>query len=103
MKNVFPFWILSNVTIYVSYLTAGKFLQNNKKEVTIMSWKRTSIAITMANPKYPKGVKVFNFNNVIPDPTREQLDMFAEGLVLLSNGDVYGGVEIIKHDELDAE
>ena len=74
-----------------------------KKKVLKMSWKRTSIKIIMANKDYPNGIKFFTYNNIIEEPTREKIKMFAEGLQLLSNGDAYLGSEVIKHDELSAD
>lgn len=68
-----------------------------------MSWKKTSVVITMGNDKYPKGMKATTFNNIVEDPTKEQISLFAQGLQLLSDGDVFLGSEIIKHDELGAE
>lgn len=68
-----------------------------------MSWKRTSIKMIMGNQNYPGGIKVFTYNNIIENPTREQIKLFSEGLQLLSNGDAFLGSEVVKHDELSAE
>ncbi|MQS76932.1 hypothetical protein [Companilactobacillus halodurans] len=68
-----------------------------------MSWKKTSIIITMGNDKYNKGKKSTTYNNIIENPTQEQIKMFSDGLLLLSDGDVFLGSEVIKHDELGAE
>jgi len=67
-----------------------------------MSWKKTSIIVTMGNDNYPKGYKKTTFNNITPNPTKEQLDLFVQGLKLLS-GDTHLGTEVIKHDQLGAE
>ena len=74
-----------------------------KKKVLKMSWKKTAIKIIMANQDYPDGIKIFTYNNIVENPTREQIKMLAEGLQLLSNGDAYLGSEVIKHDELSAD
>lgn len=68
-----------------------------------MSWKKTSITVVMGNDKYPKGTRTATFNNIVPDPTEEQIKSFAEGLQLLSDGDTYLGSEVIKYDQLSAE
>jgi len=68
-----------------------------------MSWKKTAINITMGNADYPQGVKVTRFNNIVEEPTKEQIEQFAEGLVMLSNGDTYLGSEIIKYTQQSAE
>ncbi|ALB29615.1 hypothetical protein [Companilactobacillus heilongjiangensis] len=68
-----------------------------------MSWKKTAITITMGNDKYPKGIKVIRFNNIVEEPTKEQLQQFAEGLVLLSDGDSYLGSEIVKYTQQSAK
>ena len=82
---------------------AGFILTNNNKEVRQMSWKKTSIKITMGNKVYPNGVKTTTYNNIVPDPTKEQIKQFAQGLLLLSDGDTFLGSEVIKYDELGAE
>jgi hypothetical protein len=68
-----------------------------------MSWKKTAVNITMGNERYPKGIKVIRFNNIVEDPTKEQIQMFAEGLVLLSDGDSYLGSEIVKYTQQSAK
>lgn len=69
-----------------------------------MSWKKTSITITMSNPNYPnKGLKTTIYNNIVPDPTKEQIQEFGQALELLSDDDTFVGSEIIKHDELGAK
>lgn len=57
----------------------------------------------MANEKYPKGKRAINFNNIVENPTQEQIDLFTQGLVLLSDGDELYGTEVIKHNTMDAE
>lgn len=68
-----------------------------------MSWKKTSIVVNVANDKYPKGKKKRNFNNIVENPTKEQMDLFVEGLLLLSDGDTHINTEVIKHDVQGAE
>lgn len=66
-------------------------------------WKKTAIVVTMANEKYPKGKRAINFNNIVENPTQEQIDLFTQGLVLLSDGDELYGTEVIKHNTMDTE
>lgn len=68
-----------------------------------MSWKKTAVTITMGNEKYPKGLKTTIYNNIVPDPTKEQIQQFGEALELLSDGDTFMGSEIIKYDQLGAK
>lgn len=69
-----------------------------------MEWKRTSIIVTMGNDMYPdNGIKRFTFNNIVADPTKEQVKQFVSGLLLLSDGDSYLGSEIVKHNIQSAE
>jgi hypothetical protein len=68
-----------------------------------MDWSRTSIAVKMGNANYPKGVKTIIYNNIVKDPTKEQIDMFVEGLLLLSDGDSHLGTQVIKRDELSVD
>jgi len=68
-----------------------------------MSWKKTSIIVTMGNDNYPKKRKTFTYNNIVQDPTKEQVKQFVDGLLLLADGDTYLGSQVIKHDELGAE
>ncbi|MFH5810742.1 hypothetical protein [Companilactobacillus sp. FL22-1] len=68
-----------------------------------MSWKKTAINITMGNDKYPKGIRVFRFNNIVEEPTTDQIETFAQGLVLLSDGDTYLGSEIVKYTQQSAK
>lgn len=82
---------------------AGKFLQIIKNEVRHMSWNKTSITVTLANDKYPKNRRRAIFNNIVQDPTAEQINLFVSGLLLLSDGDTHLGTEVTKHDELTAE
>ncbi|KRO00320.1 hypothetical protein [Companilactobacillus kimchiensis] len=63
-----------------------------------MNWKKTSIIVTMGNDKYPKKVKATTYNNIVQDPTEEQIKAFVDGLLLLSDGDVYYSTQVIKHD-----
>lgn len=65
-----------------------------------MSWKRTSINVTMANDKYIGGKKVKPFNNVIQEPTKEQIALFSEALTILSDGDTFVNAEIVKHTDI---
>jgi len=68
-----------------------------------MNWKKTSIIVTMGNDNYPKKKKATTFNNIVSDPTEEQIEQFVDALLLLSDGDTYLGSQIIKHDELGAK
>lgn len=68
-----------------------------------MDWSKTSIAVKMGNANYPKGVKTTIYNNIIQDPTKEQINMFVEGLLLLSDGDSHLGTQVIKHNELSVD
>jgi len=68
-----------------------------------MDWKKTSIVVTLNNSKYPKGHKGKSFNNIVPEPTKEQIDLFVEALLMLSDGSTVTGTEIIRHNTLIAE
>ncbi|WP_334329657.1 hypothetical protein [Companilactobacillus sp. HBUAS59699] len=65
-----------------------------------MSWKRTSINVTMANDKYIGGKKVKPFNNVVQEPTKEQIALFSDALAMLSDGDTFVKAEIVKHTDI---
>jgi len=65
-----------------------------------MDWEKTSINLTMTNDKYAKGKMVRNFNNIVANPTKEQIDLLVVGLIMLSDGDAFLKAEIIKHDEM---
>lgn len=66
-------------------------------------WKKTAVIVTMANEKYPKGKRTINFNNIVETPTKEQIDLLAQGLILLTDGDLLYGTEVVKHNTMDAE
>lgn len=63
-----------------------------------MSWKKTSIIVKLGNENYPKGYVTKTFNNIVENPTKEQIDTFIEGLLLLTDGDSLMHTEIIRHD-----
>ncbi|WP_125589914.1 hypothetical protein [Companilactobacillus jidongensis] len=68
-----------------------------------MSWKRTSINVTMANAKYVGGKKTKPFGNVIQEPSKEQINLFSEALTMLSDGDTFSNAEIVKHTDIVSE
>lgn len=68
-----------------------------------MDWSKTSIAVKMGNANYPKGIKTTTYNNIVKDPTKEQIDLFIEGLLLLSDGDSHLDTQVIKRDELSVD
>ncbi|KRK64876.1 hypothetical protein FC72_GL001931 [Companilactobacillus tucceti DSM 20183] len=68
-----------------------------------MDWEKTSINLTMTNDKYAKGKMVRSFNNIVANPTKEQIDLLVEGLIMLSDGDAFLKAEIIKHDAMVTE
>ncbi|WP_334332080.1 MULTISPECIES: DUF1659 domain-containing protein [unclassified Companilactobacillus] len=66
-----------------------------------MNWKKTSIIVTLNNENYARGKKARTFNNIVENPTEEQIKLFTDALLLLSNGDTLGDTEVVKHDTLD--
>ncbi|AUI72508.1 hypothetical protein [Companilactobacillus alimentarius] len=66
-------------------------------------WKKTSIIVTMANDNYPNGKRAKTFNNIVEKPTEEQIALFTQGLLMLSDGDLLYGTEVIKHNTLDVK
>ncbi|WP_025025141.1 hypothetical protein [Companilactobacillus nodensis] len=65
-----------------------------------MSWKRTSINVTMANDKYVGGKKTKPFGNVIQEPSKDQINLFSEALTMLSDGDSFIKAEVVKHTDV---
>ncbi|WP_125567028.1 hypothetical protein [Companilactobacillus insicii] len=65
-----------------------------------MSWKRTSLNVTMANDKYVGGKKIKPFNNVVKEPTKEQINLFSEALTILSDGDAFVKAEVVQHTDV---
>ncbi len=63
-----------------------------------MSWSKTSIIVTTSNPKYPKGKLTKTYNNIVENPTEEQIKLFTQGLLMLSDGDTLFRTELVKHD-----
>lgn len=66
-----------------------------------MNWKKTSIIVTLNNENYANSKKARTFNNIVENPTEDQIKLFTDGLLLLSNGDTLGDTEVVKHDTLD--
>lgn len=65
-----------------------------------MNWNKTSINMTMANENYKDGKAVRGFQNIIKEPTKEQIKTFSEALVSLSDGDTFLKAEIVQHTDL---
>lgn len=66
-----------------------------------MNWKKTSIIVTLNNENYANGKKARTFNNIVENPTEDQIKLFTDGLLLLSSGDTLGDTEVVKHNTLD--
>jgi len=64
-----------------------------------MSWNKTSINMTMANENYKDGKAIRGFQNVIKEPTTEQINKLSEVLVMLSNGDTFLKAEVVQHTD----
>ncbi|MFD1472228.1 hypothetical protein [Companilactobacillus mishanensis] len=65
-----------------------------------MDWEKTSIRVTMANDKnYEKGYIVRTFNNIVPNPTQEQINLLGEALELISKGDKFQKAEVVLHNK----
>lgn len=60
-----------------------------------MNWEKTTIKLRFNNEKYKKGYIIRTFNNIIEEPTEEQLQTFIDGLLLLSDGDTFSTATIL--------
>lgn len=60
-----------------------------------MDWLKTSIKLTLKNEnKYAKKIIGRNFTNIIADPKPEQIQLFAEAIEMLSDGDEFLDAEV---------
>lgn len=65
-----------------------------------MDWEKTSIRLKFINAnKYTNGHIVRTFNNIVADPTPEQLKTFAQAIELLSDGDTFSSGEVLLKDK----
>ncbi|APX71911.1 hypothetical protein M5C72_01865 [Companilactobacillus allii] len=65
-----------------------------------MNWNKTTINMTMANENYTDGKAVRGFQNIVKEPTPEQLKTFAGVLETLSNGDIFLKAEVVQHTDM---
>ncbi|AKP67253.1 hypothetical protein [Companilactobacillus ginsenosidimutans] len=65
-----------------------------------MDWEKTSLKVEFINEKnYKNGKMTRTFNNIVPNPTSEQIELFIEGILLLTKGDTLGNTEILTHNK----
>ncbi|WP_129045462.1 hypothetical protein [Companilactobacillus metriopterae] len=65
-----------------------------------MSWEKTLINLTLKNDAYSGGTAVKRFNNIIQEPSKEQIQLLSDAIVMLSDGDQLLSSQIVKHENV---